>query len=82
VHDGEGNLLSITVDLSKEFGPSASGKTIIEAYCDDCLARELGIHRHQARNATWGLAISGRFHRDSGACSKRPHHRRKKVTRA
>ena len=29
VHDGEGNLLSITVDLSKEFGPSASGKTII-----------------------------------------------------
>ena len=53
-----------------------------KAYCDDCLARELGIHRHQARNATWGLAISGRFHRDSEACSKRPHHRRKKVTRA
>jgi hypothetical protein len=23
-----GNLLTITVDLSKEFGPSASGKTI------------------------------------------------------
>jgi hypothetical protein len=26
-----GNLLTITVDLSKEFGPSASGKTIIIA---------------------------------------------------
>jgi hypothetical protein len=27
----EGNLLTIKVDLSKEFGPSASGKTIIIA---------------------------------------------------
>jgi hypothetical protein len=27
----EGNLLTITVDLSKEFGPSSSGKTIIVA---------------------------------------------------
>lgn len=27
----EGNILTITVDLSKEFGPSASGKTIIIA---------------------------------------------------
>lgn len=26
-----GNILNITVDLSKEFGPSASGKTIIIA---------------------------------------------------
>ena len=26
-----GNILTITVDLSKEFGPSASGKTIIIA---------------------------------------------------
>lgn len=26
-----GNLLTITVDLSKSFGPSASGKTIIIA---------------------------------------------------
>ena len=26
-----GNTLTITVDLSKEFGPSASGKTIIIA---------------------------------------------------
>ena len=25
----EGNILTIKVDLSKEFGPSASGKTII-----------------------------------------------------
>jgi len=27
----EGSLLTITIDLSKEFGPSASGKTIIIA---------------------------------------------------
>jgi hypothetical protein len=27
----EGDKLTITVDLSKEFGPSASGKTIIVA---------------------------------------------------
>jgi len=27
----EGNILTITVDLSKEFGPSASGKTTIIA---------------------------------------------------
>ena len=27
----EGTTLTITVDLSKEFGPSASGKTIIIA---------------------------------------------------
>jgi hypothetical protein len=26
-----GNILTITVDLSKEFGPSSSGKTIIIA---------------------------------------------------
>jgi len=28
---GEGNILTITVDLTKEFGPSSSGKTIIIA---------------------------------------------------
>lgn len=27
----EGNILTITVDLSKEFGPSSSGKTTIIA---------------------------------------------------
>ena len=27
----EGNVLTITVDMSKEFGPSSSGKTIIIA---------------------------------------------------
>ena len=53
-----------------------------KAYCDDCLAGELGINRHQARNATSGLAASGRFHRDYGACSKRTHDRDKKVIRA
>lgn len=29
--DVKGNTLTITVDLSKEFGPSSSGKTIIIA---------------------------------------------------
>ena len=27
----EGNILTITVDLTKEFGPSSSGKTVIIA---------------------------------------------------
>lgn len=27
----DGNILTITVDLSKEYGPSSSGKTIIVA---------------------------------------------------
>jgi hypothetical protein len=27
----DGNILTITVDLSKEFGPSSSGKTVIVA---------------------------------------------------
>ena len=27
----EGNILTLTVDLTKEFGPSSSGKTIIIA---------------------------------------------------
>ena len=27
----DGNILTITVDLSKDFGPSSSGKTIIIA---------------------------------------------------
>ena len=49
------------------------------AYCDDCLADEVGINRHQARNATSGLAASGRFHRDYGLCSNRTHDRDKKV---
>jgi hypothetical protein len=53
-----------------------------KAYCNACLARELGINLRQAGNATLALAESGRFHRDWGACSKRPHRRMGKVTRA
>jgi hypothetical protein len=53
-----------------------------KAYCNACLAKELRINQRQAANATLALAESGRFQRDWGACSKRPHHRRKKVTRA
>ena len=53
-----------------------------KAYCDDCLAEELGINRHQARNAISGLGASGLFSRNYGACSKRTHDREKKVIRA
>jgi hypothetical protein len=34
----EGNVLTIKVDLSKEFGPSASGKTIIIASTEGNIA--------------------------------------------
>jgi len=33
-----GNVLTITVDLSKEFGPSSSGKTIIIASTEGNIA--------------------------------------------
>jgi hypothetical protein len=33
-----GNILTITVDLTKEFGPSASGKTIIVASTEGNIA--------------------------------------------
>ena len=33
-----GNILTITVDLSKEFGPSSSGKTIIIALTEGNVA--------------------------------------------
>lgn len=33
-----GNILTITVDLSKEFGPSSSGKTIIVATTEGNIA--------------------------------------------
>ena len=33
-----GNILTITVDLSKEFGPSSSGKTIIVASTEGNIA--------------------------------------------
>jgi hypothetical protein len=34
----DGNVLTIKVDLSKEFGPSASGKTIIVASTEGNIA--------------------------------------------
>jgi hypothetical protein len=34
----EGNILTIKVDLTKEFGPSASGKTIIIATTEGNIA--------------------------------------------
>ena len=34
----DGNILTITVDLTKEFGPSSSGKTIIVASTEGNIA--------------------------------------------
>jgi hypothetical protein len=36
----DGNILTVKVDLSKEFGPSASGKTIIIASTEGNVAIE------------------------------------------
>ena len=36
----EGNILTIKVDLTKEFGPSSSGKTIIIASTEGNIAVE------------------------------------------
>lgn len=36
----EGNILTIKVDLSREFGPSSSGKTIIIASTEGNIAVE------------------------------------------
>lgn len=49
----EGNILTIKVDLTKEFGPSSSGKTIIIASTEGNVAVEgheeakvgLNVHR-------------------------------------
>jgi hypothetical protein len=43
----EGNILTIKVDLSKEFGPSASGKTIIIASTEGSVA----IPEHEVAKA-------------------------------
>ena len=53
-----------------------------ETFCDDCLAEEVGINRHQARNATSGLGASGTFRRDRGICSRRVHDRDKMIIMA
>ncbi len=45
-----GNILTITVDLTKEFGPSASGKTVI-------IATTEGNMRLQDRDEFVGLNI-------------------------
>jgi hypothetical protein len=46
----KGNIATITVDLSKEFGPSASGKTII-------IASTVGNQPIGANGAKIGLNI-------------------------
>ena len=44
----DGNILTVKVDLSKEFGPSASGKTIIIASTEGNVPIE-GTRRSQDR---------------------------------
>jgi hypothetical protein len=42
----------------------------VGAFCDDCIARELGLPgRRQANRASTALAAVGVFYRDTGACS-------------
>jgi hypothetical protein len=38
-------------------------------YCDDWIARSLGMNRHQARNATSGLGATQEFNRGDRLCS-------------
>ncbi len=45
-----GNILTITVDLTKEFGPSSSGKTII-------IASTEGNYRLPERDEVVGLNV-------------------------
>ena len=45
-----GNILTITVDLTKEFGPSTSGKTVI-------IASTEGSHRLPERTEVVGLNV-------------------------
>jgi hypothetical protein len=40
-----GNILTITVDLTKEFGPSSSGKTIIVASTEGNITCPSGTRR-------------------------------------
>jgi hypothetical protein len=54
-----------------------------KAHCDDCLAAEMGLNRHQAQQATSGWAAAGaNFSRDYDECSRRAHDRHKKVISA
>lgn len=40
-------------------------------FCDDCTASQVGINRHQARNATSGLGASrAAFSRGDRTCSR------------
>jgi hypothetical protein len=41
----DGNILTIKVDLSKEFGPSSSGKTIIIASTEGKTKIGLNVYR-------------------------------------
>ena len=45
-------------------------------FCDDCTAREVGINRHQARNATSALGATRDFDRDDRTCSRCGHTKR------
>lgn len=39
-------------------------------FCDDCIAAQRGINRHQARNATSGLGATREFDRGDRVCSR------------
>jgi hypothetical protein len=54
----EGNILTIKVDLSKEFGPSASGKTIIIATTEGNVAipgveeKKIGLNIYKKKTSS------------------------------
>ncbi len=39
-----------------------------DAYCDDCIAKELGKNRHQIQDITANLARTSGFNRGPGGC--------------
>ena len=61
-----GDILTITVDLSKEFGPSASGKTIIIASTEGNVTvpeREAKVGLNVYRKKYGGRSEAGRLSR-------------------
>ena len=46
------------------------------AFCDDCLQKQLGLpRRQQVQQTTKPLGISGKFSRDGGQCSDCGRHK-------
>ena len=60
----DGDLLTITVDLSKEFGPSSSGKTIIIASTEGNVTipereEKIGLNVYRTEEVTQAHPVRG-----------------------